>query len=159
MKINVWSVELNNLRAEHSKISKKISLLEDLIELENEHAFDAPTSNENQSTSHRHENNPRIVANNDGSEPRRRGRPRKNPSDEVAVKSLKLPNLLETIGQQHGKSMRYDDLAILVKSSGYKTNSKDFNNMVYQCLQKLCKKGVFVRNPETQEYHYAGNND
>lgn len=74
-------------------------------------------------------------------------------------KRMSLPALLEMIGQNQltkGKKIKYRDMAVLVKNSGYKSFSKDFNNMVYQALEKLVNKGKFNKDKETSEYSYSG---
>ena len=71
-------------------------------------------------------------------------------------KRMALPALLEMIGQQQNKGIRYKDMAVLVKNSGYRSHSKNFSNMVYQALEKLVNKGRFQKDRETLEYTYAG---
>lgn len=71
-------------------------------------------------------------------------------------KRMSLPSLLEMIGQQQSKGIKYKDMAVLVKNSGYRTHSKNFSNMVYQALEKLVHKGKFQKDKDTLEYTYAG---
>ena len=126
-----WISELNGLKNEQAKIAKKIGLLEEIIRLEGQHV---ETSQENSKT-------------------KRVARTRSN---DGGGKQMKLPDLLEQIGQQHSHPMKYDVFAQFVQESGYKTNAANLNNMVYQCLQKLVKKKVFQKNNETREYQYIG---
>jgi hypothetical protein len=142
-----WANELVLLKAQHDKIGKKINCLEELVRLEEEHTIDTdvPTSYEDP-----------VIFRGDNHVKVRRSR---IVSPVPSGKSMKLPNLLETIGQQHPHSMKYEKLAELVLETGYKTNSGNLSNMVYQCLQKLCKRGVFTKNDSTREYQFSGKID
>jgi TolA-binding protein len=71
-------------------------------------------------------------------------------------KVMDLPTLLETIGQQVNKPLMLPDFVTLVRKAGYNTKAKDFSNMVYQALLKLCKRGKFEKNAETRAYVYVG---
>lgn len=100
-----------------------------------------------------------------GDAPKKRGRPKgsKNKpkvAGDVAGdggdgKSLDLPTMLETIGEQVNKPLTVADFVTLVREGGYTTKAKDFPNMVYQALLKLCKKGTFKKNEETRAYEYV----
>ena len=142
-----WANELVALKAQQDKIAKKINCIEELVRLEEEHTIDTdiPTSHEDP-----------VIFRGDNSVKARRSR---IASPVSSGKSMKLPNLLETIGQQHPHFMRYEKIAELVLETGYKTNSGNLSNMVYQCLQKLCKKGVFTKNDMTREYQFSGKID
>lgn len=74
----------------------------------------------------------------------------------MRVKDMQLPDILESIGAQHNKAFKHEELAALVKATGYTSTSKNFSNMIYQCLQKLCKRNTFVKDPETRLYRYIG---
>lgn len=71
-------------------------------------------------------------------------------------KTIDLPTLLETIGQNLNKPLALPDFVTLVRESGYSTKAKDFSNMVYQALLKLVKRGKFKKNDETRCYEYVG---
>lgn len=70
-------------------------------------------------------------------------------------KTIDLPTLLETIGQNLNKPLALADFVTLVRESGYTTKAKDFSNMVYQALLKLVKRGKFKKNDETRCYEYV----
>jgi hypothetical protein len=133
-----WDSEIAALKSEQNKIGKKIQLLEELKSLEIQHGG----SHEERESS-----------------PKRRTPGRRRRSVGVATetgKSMKLPALLENIGSQQNRSMKHDEITALVDAAGYKSNSSDLSNMVYQALQKLVKKGSFVKNTETREYQFVG---
>lgn len=94
----------------------------------------------------------RLLSENDDDERPTRSRSASNNDP----KRMSLPSLLEMIGQQQSKGIKYKDMAVLVKNSGYRTHSKNFSNMVYQALEKLVHKGKFQKDRETLEYTYAG---
>jgi hypothetical protein len=89
--------------------------------------------------------------------PKRRGRPPKNPNAVVAPKEkrIELPGLLETIIQSHGKPMKHEELVVAARNAGYKSDAKDFSNMVYQCLVKLVKKGTLNKANEGKNAEYT----
>jgi len=89
--------------------------------------------------------------------PKRRGRPPKNPNAIAAPKGkrIELPGLLETIIQSHGKPMKHEELVVATRNAGYKSNAKDFSNMVYQCLVKLVKKGTLKKANEGKDAEYT----
>lgn len=73
-------------------------------------------------------------------------------------KKMDLPTLLETISQQVGKPLKMADFVTLARQAGYKTDAKDFNNMVYQCLTKLVKRGRFRKDTSDEgiAYQFVG---
>jgi len=89
--------------------------------------------------------------------PKRRGRPPKNPNavPQNKEKRIELPNLLETIIQTHGKPMKHEELVVAARNAGYKSEAKDFSNMVYQCLVKLVKKGTLGKDNEGKNAEYT----
>jgi len=143
-----WTVELVSLRSQQEKISKQISLLEELIGLETQHAGqDAPSP-----VSSSRKNKPKTKT----------VRAKRRTAQAGAVvtsegKHVRLPQLLINIGQQLDGPAKLEQICALVKSAGYESNASDFSNMVYQALQKLIKKGDFARNSETREYAFTGN--
>jgi hypothetical protein len=128
--------ELNNLKDQQSKIAKKIGLLEELLALEGHAQKAKPTKTTK-----------RVAVS--------------TRKDNQGEKQLKLPELLEQIGQEHTHPMKYEMFAKFVQESGYQTSASNLNNMVYQCLRKLVKKNIFQKNADTREYQYVGfsNND
>jgi hypothetical protein len=100
-------------------------------------------------------------------QPRKRGRPpgSKNKPKEATQggegeaaqdgKTPDLPTLLVTFGQQINKPMSNADYVKLVLEAGYKSEAKDFSNMVYQALQKLVKRGTFKKNEETRQFEFV----
>lgn len=142
-----WKQQIASLEANKYKIEKQINLLRNLVSLEDEHSendfSDEPTPNYH------------IVANATNEAPKRQ---RKNEKVE-SVKSMKLPAVLVQIGQQHPQAMTYQRFVELVKDTGYKSNSNNFSNMIYQCLNKLVSKGQFYKNGETKEYQFTGKID
>lgn len=137
-----WSSEIDSLMAEKAKIEKKINLLQQLRLLENEYATNSPVE---------HSDVP--------SEPSiRRGRPRKSEAVAGATKeskSMKLPALLKTLGQQNPK-MTHNQITKMVHDYGYETKSSNLSSMVYQQLLRLVKKEIFSYDKETREYTYNG---
>ena len=151
-----WSSEIDSLMAEKAKIEtvfetekakieKKINLLQQICLLEDKYATNSP-----------------VEASDVPSEPSepsvRRGRPRKS---EVAGsaskdgKSMKLPTLLKTLGQQNPK-MTHNQITKMVHDYGYETKSSNLSSMVYQQLLRLVKKEIFSYDKETREYTYNG---
>jgi hypothetical protein len=128
--------------AEKAKIEKKINLLQQLRLLENEYATNSPVE---------HSDVP--------SEPStRRGRPRKSEGvvgTTKESKSMKLPALLKTLGQQNPK-MTHNQITKMVHDYGYETKSSNLSSMVYQQLLRLVKKEIFSYDKETREYTYNG---
>lgn len=122
--------ELKNLRDQQNKIATKIGLLEELLSLDG-HDVGAKVSKSTK----------RLTA-----------RSRTTGGE----KQLKLPDLLQQIGQEHTAPMKYEVFAKFVQDSGYQTSASNLNNMVYQCLQKLVKKNIFKKNAESREYQYVG---
>jgi hypothetical protein len=130
---------------EKAKIEKKINLLQQICLLEDKYATNSP-----------------VEASDVPSEPSepsvRRGRPRKS---EVAGsaskdgKSMKLPTLLKTLGQQNPK-MTHNQITKMVHDYGYETKSSNLSSMVYQQLLRLVKKEIFSYDKETREYTYNG---
>jgi hypothetical protein len=137
-----WSSEIDSLMAEKAKIEKKINLLQQLRLLENEYATNSPVE---------HSDVP--------SEPStRRGRPRKSEGvvgTTKESKSMKLPALLKTLGQQNPK-MTHNQITKMVHDYGYETKSSNLSSMVYQQLLRLVKKEIFSYDKETREYTYNG---
>lgn len=137
-----WSSEIDSLMAEKAKIEKKINLLQQLRLLENEYATNSP-----------------VEASDVPSEPSvRRGRPRKSETVVSATKegkSMKLPALLKTLGQQNPK-MTHNQITKMVHDYGYETKSSNLSSMVYQQLLRLVKKEIFSYDKETREYTYNG---
>ena len=92
--------------------------------------------------------------------PKRRGRPPKNPNAVAAPKEkrIELPSLLETIIRSNDKPMKHKELVVAALNAGYKSDAKDFPNMVYQCLVKLVKKGTLnkVNEGKNAEYTFRG---
>ena len=89
--------------------------------------------------------------------PKKRGRPKtvKTEATTGEGKSVDLPTLLETIGQNVSRPLTQAEFVTLCRESGYTTKAKDFSNMVYQALLKLVKKGKFKKNDETRQYEYV----
>jgi hypothetical protein len=78
---------------------------------------------------------------------RSRGRPKKDPSnaEQPKPKRLGLPSLLMNIIESNGRSMKNDELVDAACDAGYKSNSADFENIVYQCLSKLVRDGSLTK--------------
>lgn len=134
-----WSSELEILVQERHRIDKKIDLLNELISLEDGVPVKASASSRKAD--------------------KKRGRPRREDDTEATTdtsKTMKLPALLTSIGQQCEGPIKIADLTKRVIAAGYETNSDKPENMVYQCLQKLIKKGVFTKDQETREYTFNG---
>ena len=89
--------------------------------------------------------------------PKKRGRPPKADAKVKAdkPKRIELPELLETIVQKHGKAMKHEELVVAAREAGYKSEAKDFSNMVYQCLVKLVKKGTLAKANEGKNAEYS----
>ena len=123
---------------------KKVSLLKELIALEEEHG-----DVESKDASPR-----RILK---AAKPKKTAKVKEKPAaSNYRGKEVSLPELLERIGAQHKRSFRYEELAVLVMAAGYTSESEDFNNMIYQALQKLTKRGSFVKDADTRLYRYVG---
>ena len=140
-----WSSEIDSLMAEKAKIEKKINLLQQICLLEDKYATNSP-----------------VEASDVPSEPSepsvRRGRPRKSETVVGASKdgkSMKLPTLLKTLGQQNPK-MTHNQITKMVHDYGYETKSSNLSSMVYQQLLRLVKKEIFSYDKETREYTYNG---
>lgn len=96
---------------------------------------------------------------------KKRGRPPKNPNAPATPKTeavaddgekkMKLPQLLEQIGREAKRSLKYDEIVQMVKDNGYTSAAKDYNNMVYQCLLKLVKGNVFTKTGEGKDAEYT----
>lgn len=164
-----WQNELVSLRDDQSNIAKRIKLLEEVIALEQEYAGGVPVSTvasvstatvtvESRATPSgevvsaslpKPQRPSRTFLLRPGARRRSKGSKSKWPN---------LPVVLEAIGAQHAsRSFYYKDLALIVHESGnYKSESEDFSNMVYQCLTKLVKRGIYERNPETGLFRYVG---
>ena len=164
-----WQNELVSLRDDQSNIAKRIKLLEEVIALEHEYAGGVPVSTvasvstatvtvESRATPSgevvsaslpKPQRPSRTFLLRPGARRRSKGSKSKWPN---------LPVVLEAIGAQHAsRSFYYKDLALIVHESGnYKSESEDFSNMVYQCLTKLVKRGIYERNPETGLFRYVG---
>jgi len=104
----------------------------------------------------------RVEAVENNGQPRKRGRPKGSKNKKTAEgtagrdgKSIDLPSILETIGQQVQKPLVLADFVTLAREAGYATKSKDFSNMVYQALLKLVKRGSFKKNEETRAYEFV----
>ena len=98
---------------------------------------------------------PELVA---GQAPKRRGRPPKAKSEADQTpkeKRIELPGLLETIIQNHGKPMKHEELVVAAREAGYKSDAKDFSNMVYQALLKMVKKGTLNKANEGRDAEYT----
>lgn len=97
------------------------------------------------------------VANDGQAAPKRRGRPPKNPQAvaQPKEKRIELPGLLETIIQSHGKPMKHEELVVAAHNAGYKSDAKDFSNMVYQALLKMVKKGTLNKANEGKNAEYT----
>ena len=89
-----------------------------------------------------------VAADSVQGEPKRRGRP---PRDPNAEKGPSLPSLLETIAKQQGKPLSQAEYVVAVREAGYASQAKDISNMVYQALRGLVKKGRFEKD-ETNGY-------
>lgn len=123
---------------------KKVSLLKELIALEEEHG-DVESADASPRRS------PKAA------KPRKPAKSKEKPAaSNYRGKEVSLPELLERIGAQHKRSFRYEELAVLVKAAGYASESDNFNNMIYQALQKLTKRGSYVKDPDTRLYRYVG---
>lgn len=147
-----WETQLSALRAEIENKMKQISLLEQLIALEAKHAGDQPAPEAKQN--HSVEIHPETNGHHPAKPQRKRPASRRQRDGE---KEMRLPDLLQIIGQQHaGEKIPYKTLAEEVVQAGYKSNSSNFNNMVYQSLQKLVKRGVYTKDAETREYQFVG---
>lgn len=147
-----WDVQLSALKAEIENKMKQISLLEQLIALEEKHSgcSNATEAKENNLQESHPENNDHHSA-----KPKRKRSESRRQRD--GEKEMQLPELLKIIGQQHaGEKIPYKTLAEEVVQAGYKSNSSNFNNMVYQSLQKLVKRGVYTKDAETREYQFVG---
>lgn len=146
-----WENQLNALRSEIENKTKQISLLEQLIALEAKHAGVSVVNVEIEEGE---------FPANDGkqqSKPKRKARAGNSQERKDSDKGMSLPDLLRTIGQQYaGQKIQYKALAEEVMKTGYNSNSKNFNNMVYQSLQKLVKRGVYTKDVETREYQFIG---
>ena len=143
---NQWKTALKELEIDIDNKLKQKALLEQLIALEAQHAGDGST----QTAPEAGQEQPKRK-----SRPARRRRP--TASAESNNKQMKLPAVLTAVGQEHkGKKMKYEELAKLVQAAGYESHSQNFNNMIYQALQKLCKRKVFTKDSETREYEYVG---
>ena len=75
---------------------------------------------------------------------RRRRRSRKRPRNAKSLHEF----VLEILGKNK-KGLELAPLAQEVLAAGYKTNSKDFNNVVYQCV---FKSKVMVRDEKSGRY-------
>jgi len=135
--------ELAALRAEQVNIGKKINLLEQLMRLEQDYCQEN-TAAKPVALAKR-----KAPANKDRSQTIGQPQPSR-------LKDMQLPEILEAIGAQHNKAFKHEELTALVKATGYTSSSKNFSNMIYQCLQKLCKRGTFVKDAETRLYRYIG---
>jgi hypothetical protein len=143
---NQWKSALKELNIDIDNKLKQKALLEQLIALEAQHAGDGHSES----------------ARGGSEEPKKRPARsrRKRPAaatGESSNKQMRLPAVLTAVGQEHkGKRMKYEELAQMVKAAGYESNSQNFNNMIYQALQKLCKRKLFTKDPETREYQFIG---
>lgn len=141
-----WKSSLKELEIDIQNKLKQKALLEQLIALEAQHGGDGQSD---------------IEEGKPAGETKRKSRParRRRPAaaTETGNKQMKLPAVLTLVGKEHkGKRMKYEELAQLVKAAGYESNSSNFNNMIYQALQKLCKRKVFSKDAETREYEFIG---
>jgi len=153
-KATVYDAELEALARKGQNIELRIGLLQRLRELDLEEAgvvVPATTVKE--------------VPGNAGTAPTaaKRGRPKAVKTTTKTAKAgvpagdgktIDLPTLLETIGQNLNKPLALADFVTLVRESGYTTKAKDFSNMVYQALLKLVKRGKFKKNDDTRCYEY-----
>ena len=149
--------ELEVLAKKAQNLELRMGLLRELQKLELEEAgvVQTPTVRE--------------VPGNEGTAPQgdatvKRGRPKAAAKPKTGQKAgvpagdgktIDLPTLLETIGQNLNKPLALADFVTLVRESGYTTKAKDFSNMVYQALLKLVKRGKFKKNDETRCYEYV----
>lgn len=158
-----WGNELALLEDEAQKIQKRIVLVKQLAALESGDSKAAPKTPKAAPK-------PKAPAV-PGAEPKKRGRPRKvQPEGAAAVagegdgKAIKLPALLKTIGQSLTKPVTMVEIVNLVREAGYKSDAKDYANMVYQGLTKLVDKGLFTKtvkvdDPTTRIYEYVPSAD
>ena len=97
---------------------------------------------------------------------KRRGRPplteeqklERDQNKKEGVKSIDLPSLLETIGQEQQKPLAQHEFVTLALEAGYLSKAQDFSNIVYQALVKLVKKGTFkkvVGEEKQPQYEYV----
>lgn len=87
---------------------------------------------------------------------RKRGRPKKVQVTTDDGKQMDLPHLLETIAQEVGRPLKQSDFVTLVREAGYKSQAKDFSNMIYQALLKLVKRGVLEKDSDNRTYTFSG---
>lgn len=87
---------------------------------------------------------------------RKRGRPKKVQVTTDDGKQMDLPHLLETIAQEVGRPLKQSDFVTLVREAGYKSQAKDFSNMIYQSLLKLVKRGVLEKDSDNRTYTFSG---
>lgn len=157
-----WGNELALLEDEAQKIQKRIVLVKQLAALEGADTKAAPKTPKAAPK-------PKAPAV-PGAEPKKRGRPRKvQPEGQVASdegdgKAIKLPALLKTIGQSLTKPVTMVEIVNMVREAGYKSEAKDYSNMVYQGLTKLVDKGLFTKtvkvdDPTTRIYEYVPSAD
>ena len=158
-----WQNELVSLRDDQSNIAKRIKLLEEVIALEHEYAGGVPVSTVASVSTATVTVESRATPSGEVvsaslPKPQRPSRTARRRSKGSKSKWPNLPAVLEAIGAQHAsRSFYYKDLALIVHESGnYKSESEDFSNMVYQCLTKLVKRGIYERNPETGLFRYVG---
>lgn len=149
-----WGEQLVAIRGEIARLQKQVGLIEQLAALDKEDG--KPVANKPKAAP-----KPAVP----GEEPKKRGRPRKDPAEASGdgsneEKSLKLPALLRTIGQSANKPMTMPELVDMVKDAGYKSDAKDYHNMVYQGMQKLVKAGHFKKtvapaDPSVRAYEWV----
>jgi hypothetical protein len=141
--------ELESLNRRAVLLQERLGLLQRLREIELEEAGVVPTAVTAPVTA------TEVTA------PKKKGRPKATATVKAGVpagdgKTIDLPTLLETIGQNLNKPLALADFVTLVRETGYTTKAKDFSNMVYQALLKLVKRGKFKKNDETRCYEYIG---
>ena len=149
-----WSEELVVLQQQAAKIQKQIGLMEELVKLEGGTVAVAAPAKPKAA--------PKPVGDGTG---KKRGRPRKEVSADAAAqpaeeKSLKLPALLRALGPTINKAATIAELVNMVKEAGYKSDAKDYHNMVYQGIQKLVttgeyRKTVAPNDPESRAYEWT----
>lgn len=149
-----WDKELETLHRDSELLQEKIGLLQRLREIDLQRNGGAAAAVTAQAPTVA-----QVPTQAQAPAPKKKGRPKQVKAGVPAGdgKTVDLPTLLETIGQQVNKPLTLADFVTMVRQAGYETKAKDFSNMVYQALLKLCKRGKFKKNDETRSYEYIGN--
>lgn len=66
-----------------------------------------------------------------------------------------LKDILCKIAFEANKPLKVADFVVIARKSDYKTEAKDFSNMVYQSLRRLVELEIFVKNDD-KEYVFVG---